>query len=211
MALEHLVGDLFLLARADSGSLSLGNESLDVAELIDEAVEAVEPVAMIKRVRVTAELTGPIPILGDDQALGRVLRNLLDNAIRHSPDDGVVTVADLTEAGDDVAIVGVFDEGEGFPESFVPQAFERFTQADDARSSQGGAGLGLAIAKTLLDAHDGAIEIVPGDGGQVMIGLPVQRHTRPKVADPTSDASDRAARRPSRAGSRSRRRAGTRR
>jgi len=171
LALEHLVGDLFLLARADSGSLALGYEDLDLAELIDEAVEAVEPIASVKGVLVEAELAGPIPVIGDDRALGRVLRNLLDNAIRHSPDQGAVSILDRSEG--DIARIAVLDEGGGFPESFVPQAFDRFSRADDARSRHGGAGLGLAIARTLLDAHDGAIEIIPGAGGVVVVELPL--------------------------------------
>ena len=170
LALERLVGDLFLLARADSGSLALDYEPLDLAELIDEAVEAVEPLATTKGVGFAAELDGPIPVIGDDGALGRVLRNLFDNAIRFSPRDGTVTIEDRsTETEVRIAVV---DEGPGFPESFVAHAFERFSQADDARSAPGGAGLGLAIARTLIEAHDGSIAIVSREGGDITIGLP---------------------------------------
>jgi signal transduction histidine kinase len=170
LALERLVGDLFLLARADSGSLALDYEPLDLAELIDEAVEAVEPLATTKGVRFTTELDGPIPVIGDDGALGRVLRNLFDNAIRFSPEDGVVTIENRsTESELRIAVV---DEGPGFPKSFVAHAFDRFTQADDARSAPGGAGLGLAIARTLVEAHGGSIEIVSRQGGDVTIHLP---------------------------------------
>ena len=176
LALERLVGDLFLLARADSGSLALDYEPLDFAELIDEAVEAVEPLASTKSVRVVAELDGPIPVVGDDGALGRVLRNLFDNAIRFSPDHGVVTVEDRS-VGSEVRIA-VLDEGRGFPESFVAHAFERFSQADDARSAPGGAGLGLAIARTLMEAHDGTISIVSRDGGDITIRLPLAEPPR---------------------------------
>ena len=176
LALERLVGDLFLLARADSGSLALDYEPLDFAELIDEAVEAVEPLASTKNVRFVAELDGPIPVVGDDGALGRVLRNLFDNAIRFSPDDGVVTVEDRSV--DSEVRIAVLDEGRGFPESFVAHAFERFSQADDARSAPGGAGLGLAIARTLMEAHDGSIGIVSRDGGDITIRLPLAEPRR---------------------------------
>lgn len=208
LALEHLVGDLFLLARADSGNLALGYETLDLAELIDEAVEAVEPIASVKGVLVEAVLAGPIPVIGDDRALGRVLRNLLDNAIRHSPDGGVVSILDRCEA--DLVRIAITDEGGGFPESFVPQAFDRFSQADDARSRHGGAGLGLAIARTLLDAHDGVIEIVHGAGGVVVVELPLAPRSDEAPPDGAASppTSGRQARRPpARVDGRGRRRA----
>lgn len=170
LALESLVGDLFLLARADAGSLQLELEMLDLAELVDEAVEAVTPVASVRDVAIVAELHGPILVEGDYVALGRVLRNLLDNAVRHSPSTGLVSVIGSCHSGE--AWLKILDEGAGFAESFLPQAFERFTQADGARSRPGGAGLGLAIARTLILAHGGAIEIQAGPGGQVHLGLP---------------------------------------
>ncbi|MEM7341105.1 MAG: HAMP domain-containing sensor histidine kinase [Actinomycetota bacterium] len=170
LALESLVGDLFLLARADAGSLALGREALDLSELVDEAIEAVGPVASARTVAVRSEIGDPRVVIGDHAALGRVLRNLLDNAVRHSPDGGVVRVVDRS-AGATVAIE-VVDDGPGFPNDFVPHALDRFSQADDARSHPGGAGLGLAIASTLLGAHDGSISVNPGPGGQVCIHLP---------------------------------------
>lgn len=178
LALESLVGDLFLLARADSGSLALGREQLDLAELIDEALEAVQPVANLSEVSLEAVVTGPLLVEGDDRALGRVLRNLLDNAIRHSPPGGTVRVIDLDldsgvdRAADQSVRIEILDDGDGFSESFLPCAFERFTQADGARSEQGGAGLGLAISRTLLAAHDGAVTAEAGPGGRVRIELP---------------------------------------
>lgn len=190
LALERLVGDLFLLARADSGSLALDYEPLDLAELIDEAVEAVEPLASRKGVQFVSNLDGPIPFDGDDGALGRVLRNLFDNAIRFSPENGVVTVEERST--DDDVRIAVLDEGPGFPESFVDRAFERFTQADDARSSPGGAGLGLAIARTLMEAHTGSISVASRDGGDVTIRLPrPQGYAGLEVASKPDDGRDR--------------------
>jgi two-component system sensor histidine kinase BaeS len=171
LALERLVEDLFLLARADSGSLALHPEMLDLAELIDEAIEAVGPAAAEREVQLVAKLSTAIPVQGDDSALGRVLRNLLDNAIRHSPHGGSVEV--VTVSSGDTVLVDLIDQGEGFDAEFAPQAFQRFTQADDARSRLGGAGLGLAIAQTLIEAHDGDIAIKPGPGGRIRIRLPL--------------------------------------
>ncbi|MEL7207596.1 MAG: ATP-binding protein, partial [Actinomycetota bacterium] len=88
--------------------------------------------------------------------------------------------------------IEILDEGEGFAESFLPHAFDRFTQADGARSQQGGAGLGLAIARTLLAAHDGAVAAEAGPGGRIRIELPLAlsrpaapaRSTRSSAAAP---------------------------
>jgi len=174
LALERLVEDLFLLARADSGSLALQAESLDLAELIDEALEAVAPAAAERRIQLAGNLSEAIPIDGDDHALGRVLRNLLDNAVRHSPDGATVRVAAIRDDLERAVVVEVLDDGPGFDPEFVPRAFERFSQADSARSRQGGAGLGLAIAQTLVGAHGGTVAVHPGPGGRVTIELPTR-------------------------------------
>ncbi len=170
--LNRLVEDLFLLARADSGNLALQSELLDLSELIDEALEAMLPAAIDQGVRLVAELTEAVPIHGDATAVGRVLRNLLDNAIRHAPEGGLVSVR--LEQGSGVVRVIVLDDGPGFAADFVPKAFERFTQSDSARSRNGIAGLGLAIAQTLTQAHGGSVTISPGGGGQVRVTLPLK-------------------------------------
>ncbi len=174
LALERLVEDLFLLARADSGSLVLQAEALDLAELIDEALEAVAPAAAERGIRLAADLSEAIPVEGDDHALGRVLRNLLDNAVRHSPEGTTVRVAASCTPAQGNVMVEVLDDGPGFDADFVPRALERFSQADSARSRQGGAGLGLAIAQTLIGAHGGTVAVHPGPGGRVTIELPTR-------------------------------------
>lgn len=172
LALERLVEDLFLLARADSGSLALNFESLDLAELVDDAVEAIRPVAHQRNVAISTSLGEPILIDGDHTALGRVFRNLLENAVRHSPVGGEVAVQ-FSRTGPQVR-VSVIDQGEGFHPDFVPRALDRFSQADDARTVQGAAGLGLAIADTLVAAHHGQVVIWPGPGGRVEVDLKLQ-------------------------------------
>lgn len=174
LALERMVEDLFLLARADSGSLALQTEPLDLAELIDEALEAVAPAAAERAIVLAGDLHEAIPVAGDDQALGRVLRNLLDNAVRHSPDGSTVQVSAVPDRGGGNVVVEVRDDGPGFEAEFVPRALERFTQADSARSRQGGAGLGLAIAHTLVSAHGGSVAVYPGPGGRVSFELPTR-------------------------------------
>lgn len=171
LSLERLIGDLFLLARADAGSLALSFEPIDLAELLDETVEVVCPVAETRGVTVQALVDRPVLVDGDHTALGRVFRNLLDNAVRHAPDGSSVLVRYTVDGG--VVTVAVSDQGEGFPVDFTPRALERFSQADDARSRPGATGLGLAIADTLVAAHRGRVTVRPGPGGLVEVELPV--------------------------------------
>jgi two-component system sensor histidine kinase BaeS len=171
MALDHLVEDLFLLARADSGQLGLQVEPMDLSEMIDEAVEAVTPSAANSGVKLLTDTQAAVEVDADHTALGRLLRNLLDNAVRYSPIGGTVRVSTTRTSGSDVT-VAITDEGPGFPPDFIPHAFDRFSQADPARSSHGGAGLGLAIASTLAEALGGSISIDSGPGGKVSFCLP---------------------------------------
>ena len=176
LALERLVDDLFLLARAESGSLALKFELFDLGELLDEAVEAVSPVAAAKSVRLLPSVDGPLPVRGDHVALGRVWRNLLDNAIRHAPNlsDVKIDVRCLEGAELPHITVEVVDQGPGFEPEFTDVALEQFRQADDART--GGAGLGLSIVNVLVEAHQGDVSVFPGPGGRVMVRLPAECH-----------------------------------
>ena len=170
--LRHLVDDLFLLARIESGRLDLSPVDVDMAELADEAVEAVTPVAALRRVGLAVDSPGQVAVRGDPAALGRVLRNLLANAIRHSPESGEVRL--LVERNGSDAITTVVDEGPGFPSEMGNSVFDRFVRADDSRNREsGGTGLGLAIAKSIVEAHGGNITIEPGPGGRVRFSVPL--------------------------------------
>jgi two-component system, OmpR family, sensor histidine kinase BaeS len=170
--LTHLVDDLFLLSKIDAGRLDLSPAKVDLAELADEAAEAVAPVAARRRIRVLVSAPGRIGVTGDPAALGRVFRNLLTNALRHSPDEGEVRV-ELTRGESQVKTV-VIDQGEGFAEGIRARAFERFARADDSRNREsGGTGLGLAIARAIVEAHGGTIAIEDGPGGRVRFALPI--------------------------------------
>jgi two-component system sensor histidine kinase BaeS len=169
--LGSLVEDLFLLARIESDGLSLRRERLDLAELADEAVEALGPVAARRDVRLATAAPHGVPVEGDARELGRVLRNLLDNAVRHAPTGSTVQVR-VAGDGDGVRME-VLDEGPGFPAEHTDEVFGTFVRGDDARTRDGGgAGLGLAIARGLVDAHDGSIRAHPGPGGRVEVLLP---------------------------------------
>lgn len=170
--LRHLVDDLTLLTRIDTGRLDLLPTGVDLAELADEAVEAVTPAAAIRHVRLRVEGPGHVGVTGDPAALSRVFRNLLANAIRHSPESGEVRII-LTQDGLH-AETAVVDQGAGFPDHLRLRAFERFVRADDSRNREsGGSGLGLAIAKGIVEAHGGTISIEDGPGGRVRFSVPL--------------------------------------
>jgi signal transduction histidine kinase len=169
-ALSGLIEDLFVLARIESGHFELDPVAVDLSDLVDEALEGLRPTAASRNIEVVLETSGHVRALGGPEALSRVVRNLVDNAIRHSPPGGRVTVR---VEGNGAALVRVLDEGPGFHPDFLDEAFESFTRADEARSRDaGGGGLGLAIARGFVDAHGGTIWADPGPGGRVAFRVP---------------------------------------
>jgi two-component system sensor histidine kinase BaeS len=167
--LSRLVEDLFLFARTEAGTVELRPEPTDLAEVADETAEVFAALAQQRGIRIETIGTEPVPIDADPWAMGRVLRNLVDNAIRHSPDGGVVRI----EVGSgERAVVRVIDEGSGFSAEMRQTAFERFRRGDTARTRDGsGAGLGLAIARGLVEAQGGEIAIEDGPGGRVRVQI----------------------------------------
>lgn len=169
--LRKLVEDLFLLAQIEAGRAAIHPEPIDLAELADEAVEALTPLARRREVRLRTVTGGRVEMVGDPAALGRVLRNLVDNAVAHSPAGGEVAVEVWQRDG--TAGLRVSDQGPGFPPGFEARAFELFTRAEESRSrGSGGTGLGLAIARGLVEAHGGSIRVEEGAGGRVVVTLP---------------------------------------
>jgi two-component system, OmpR family, sensor histidine kinase BaeS len=172
-ALGGLVDDLFLLARIEAGELGIERLPVDLAELADETIEAMTPIAHLRGVELRLQTTGRSPVLGRAEELGRVMRNLVDNAIRHAPASTRVVVRVVHRTGEG-ATVEVVDQGSGFSPELVPSAFDSFVRAEPSRSrGTGGAGLGLAIARGVVEAHGGTIWARPGPGGQVGFHLPV--------------------------------------
>jgi signal transduction histidine kinase len=168
--LSALVDDLFLLARIEAGRVDLDRVPLDLSELVDEAVEALAPAAATHGVTIERDAPRRVSVAGSPSALGRVVRNLLDNAIQHAPPGSAVRI---TVDDADQPRVEVIDQGPGFPSEFRDHAFERFTRADPSRNrATGGAGLGLAIARGLVEAHGGRIWIDGPPGGRVTFELP---------------------------------------
>jgi len=156
--MEHLVADLLLLARTDAEAVELAMADTDLANAAAEATESLEPVAAQRDVRLVLEVV-PAPVRGDEARLRQVAAILVDNAIRHSPAGGRVTVT----AGPG-AWLSVEDEGPGIDPAHLDQVFERFWRAPDAPS--GGTGLGLAIARWIAERHGGTIQATNRGGGQ---------------------------------------------
>ncbi len=172
--LSRLVDDLFELARIDAGALTLELGEVSIESLVSDCVRGVGARAEARGVRVESSVDhGLPPVRGAHDHLERVLLNLLTNALRHTPSDGSVAVV-VRPDGQGVR-VSVEDTGEGIPAGDLEHAFERFWRADDARRRDGsGAGLGLAIARGLVEAHGGRIwaEARPEGGARVSFVLP---------------------------------------
>lgn len=170
-AMKELVESLFFLAQADAHQQRLECDAFDCRDMIASAVRAYTPMAEEKGITLTADLGGENVICGDDGKLRRVLRVLVENAIRHTDAGGSITVR-LTDEGK-ISRLTVADTGEGIAPNALGHLFERFYQADSSRR-KGGAGLGLAIAKWIVEAHGGTIsaESVPGQGATFIVRLP---------------------------------------
>jgi len=171
-ALASLVDDLQLHSRIVSGTIETIRTRLDLTELADEAMETLRPLAETRRVALLLEAEERVNVDADGSQLARVIRNLLENAIRHAPEGSVVLVQ--VAANSQSATLRVVDKGAGFPADFRDRAFEPFTRADPARNlTTGTAGLGLSIARGIVTAHGGTIGVADGPGGIVEIALPV--------------------------------------
>ncbi|GAC1435380.1 MAG: HAMP domain-containing sensor histidine kinase [Solirubrobacteraceae bacterium] len=171
-SLSALIDDLFELSRLEAGDLrwSMGRVGLD--DLLLETVAAMRGQAEAGAVSVRAECSGELQVArADPERLQRVLFNLIQNAIRHTPADGSITVR-AAPAGDESVQVEVSDTGPGIPRRERERVFDAFVQGDESRRS-GGAGLGLAISRAIVEAHGGRIWVADvGGGASVRFSLP---------------------------------------
>jgi signal transduction histidine kinase len=178
--LAKTIGDLRDLALAETGHLTLDLAPTDVRELAERAVRGIRVVAEAKGVAVELEAAPDLPSLEVDPGrILQVLGNLLGNAVRHTPSGGRVSLSVLPQ-GDNTAF-SVSDTGQGIAAEDLPRVFERFYRADRSRSRQtGGSGLGLPIARQVVDAHGGRIwaESTPGQGSRFTFVLPRQAFAR---------------------------------
>ncbi|HUY72456.1 MAG TPA: HAMP domain-containing sensor histidine kinase [Gaiellaceae bacterium] len=169
--LTTLVDDLFELARIDAGALTLELRQTPVSGLVDSALRQLRPEAAARNVDLVAHSDGETTAAVAPEKIERVLYNLLTNALRHTPSDGSVAVNVARRDGD--VLVSVEDTGSGLEPEALGRMFERFWRADRARSSAG-MGLGLAIARGLVEAHGGRIwaENRSEGGARVSFTLP---------------------------------------
>ncbi|MCW2966261.1 MAG: hypothetical protein JWM71_33 [Solirubrobacteraceae bacterium] len=177
--LLRLVGDMLFVAQVEAGRLSLESTAVDLGRVTAESVEAARPAAERAGVTLTLSAGEPVrPILGDRDRLGQMLDNLISNALKFTPDEGRVSVV-LRNLGDR-AIVEVSDTGMGIPAGEQQRLFERFFRASSATSrAVPGAGLGLTIVKTIVEAHGGTVGLTSreDEGTSVSVELPYDRVT----------------------------------
>jgi signal transduction histidine kinase len=175
-ALGALIDDLFELSRLEAGDIAWSVEHVELGELVAETVAAMRVQAQAKGVDVRAELPADLAaVKANPEKVQRVLFNLIQNAIRHTPADGSVTVR--AELAGEALEVEVADTGSGIPEPDRERVFEAFVQGEGGARSGGHAGLGLAISRAIVEAHGGRIWVTdapPADGGaRVRFSLPL--------------------------------------
>ena len=182
--LIRLAEDLLLLARADAGTAFVAPERIDVSELVSSSARSFTAQADARGIEISVQAGNELTAFADPDRLQQALGSLIDNAIRHSPDGGIIEVTtDVHEVAGGgarrgtrrVLAIEVRDHGPGFPAEFLPHAFERFRRADPARvRAHGGSGLGLAIVASIATAHGGraVADNHPGGGARVRIDLP---------------------------------------
>jgi signal transduction histidine kinase len=177
--LSRLIDDLFELSQIDSGSLRLRHDAIDLTQLVGDTVAAYQAPARERDLRIEAALNGPLALQADGERLQRVLRNLLDNALRHTPSGGTIAIEAKSQAS--TVSLSVSDSGPGVADDDLERIFDSFYRVERSRhrdeSAKSGAGLGLAIARGLVLAHHGRIwaERSALGGISVQIRLPAQR------------------------------------
>ena len=177
--LNELINDLFELSQLDRGQITLRPERTSLSDLLSDTVSALRALAERRQVRLTGQVDNDLdPIEIDTEKIQRVLYNLVTNAIRHTPEGGEVRLS-AHALGRGVRVT-VKDSGEGIQAADLPYIFDRFYRGERARTrdhdGQRGAGLGLAIARGLIEAHSGTIEVEsrPGEGAVFSFTLPLK-------------------------------------
>jgi signal transduction histidine kinase len=173
-SLSVLIDDLFQMAQLDTGGMPLDRAESSLSDLLSDTLESFSELAQRQGVNLTGSVAPEVdPVTMDTQRIGRVLNNLIGNALRHTPAEGRVEVhARRTDLGVEVS---VSDTGEGIRAEDLPHVFDSFYRGDKSRSrSTGGAGLGLAISRGIVQAHGGEIKVKSevGQGSQFTFTLP---------------------------------------
>jgi two-component system sensor histidine kinase BaeS len=171
--LEHLVNDLRILSLADAGELSVNPQTIEPQRLLQDVASTYQYQAQRKNVRLELDIASPLPTIEVDPGrMTQVLTNILDNALRHTPEGGRIVLS-VREADGQVELA-IQDSGPGLKAEDLERIFDRFYRTDASRQRDGGSGLGLAIAKSIVQAHGGSIsaESEAGKGLKVIVRLP---------------------------------------
>jgi two-component system OmpR family sensor kinase len=186
--LRRLVEDLLDLARIDAGQISFERHPVELGDLMDAVIERLSLRAGERNVRIEAHLPALPTVIGDGDRLAQVFTNLLDNAIKHTPEGSRVALRGEVEAG--WVSIHVDDTGPGIPEDELSRIFQRFYQLDKARSGGRGrgVGLGLAISREIVQAHGGRLvaQSVVGRGSRFTVQLPIIRPDDKTLARPST-------------------------
>lgn len=176
----RLIDDLLDVSRIITGNLRLDLHPLNLAPIVEAAIDALRPTADVKGIQIRAETGGDCLVKGDPNRLRQVIWNLLSNSIKFTQRGGVVTI-DLRRVGSTVRLK-VADTGEGISSEFLPYVFDRFRQAEGSISrKQGGLGLGLAVVRHLVELHGGSISAESaglGQGALFAVDLPLAEERR---------------------------------
>jgi heavy metal sensor kinase len=168
--MSAIVEDLLVLARMDEGALRLTTEPVALPGLADDVLATMAPIARERGVQLVLEQGATTTVVADPDRVRQVVRNLVDNALKHAPRDGHVTVDVRTEGA--FGEVSVADDGPGIAAEHLPRVFDRFYRVDDARSREvGGSGLGLAIVRELVEAQGGRVWVRSGSRGGAVFGF----------------------------------------
>jgi len=173
--MEKIVADLLLLSQLESPGRSLRKEPIPVSELIQAALDSVQPLGEAKSQTLESKFPADLPLLvGDSQKIHQMLVNLLQNAVNYTPEGGKIAVEARKEEGG--IQIEITDTGIGIPAEDMPRIFERFYRVDKGRSRElGGTGLGLSIVKHIAEAHGGRVSVESrlGQGSRFRVFLPL--------------------------------------
>jgi signal transduction histidine kinase len=189
--LSRLIDDLFVLSTSESGGLPLTLRPVDLGEIVEEVVSSIQPAAQAdRRVSIVIDIDSELPlVLADRQRVGQVIANLLRNAVRYTPEGGIVAVR-VMRRDSRFVMISVDDTGEGIPAEALQNIFDRFYRADPSRDrASGGAGLGLAIVRELVTAMGGevSVESVVGEGSRFSFTLPFANETASRLKIGSAD------------------------
>jgi len=171
--MTRLVDDLLIVARSESTNVGDAYEMIDLQKLLDAIIKKMVTQSNSKNITLTTNGSGSKTVKGNKNSLTRVFQNILQNAINYTPESGSITVKTHSQSGNHV--VTITDTGVGISVSDLPHVFDRFYKAEHSRNDTSGSGLGLSIAKQIIDAHGGTIAMksAVGEGTVAIMEVPI--------------------------------------